>query len=150
MLFLGSSDAKVDVKGRVFLPAAFRKILEEKGIGQIVVRRDVFQECLVIYPLPSWNSQTDILREKLSRWNRDQQQIYRQFVAEAETMALDSSGRLLISRRSIQAAGIKTGVRFIGMGDTIELWALENIEGHRIDDGNFARQIESLMSEADD
>lgn len=150
MLFLGCIDAKVDAKGRVFLPATFRKVLEEKGAMQVVVRKDIFQDCLVVYPLWVWNTQTDLLRRKLSRWNRMEQQIYRQFVAEAETMTLDSNGRLLISRRLMQQAGIGSDVRFIGMGDTIEMWASGKAEEQMAPQADFAKEIENLMGGGDE
>ena len=48
MRFLGNIEAKVDAKGRIFLPAAFRKVMQSSGEEQVVVRKDVFQDCLVI------------------------------------------------------------------------------------------------------
>lgn len=49
MRFLGNIEAKADDKGRVFLPAQFRKALLTAGDETLVVRMDVFQSCLVIY-----------------------------------------------------------------------------------------------------
>ena len=43
MRFLGNIEAKVDVKGRAFLPAVFRKILQMAGEERLVMRKDVFQ-----------------------------------------------------------------------------------------------------------
>ena len=82
MRFLGNIEAKVDAKGRVFLPAAFRKVMQSSGEEQVVVRKDVFQDCLVIYPESVWNEQVDALRSRLNRWNKQHQQIYRQFVSD--------------------------------------------------------------------
>ena len=62
MRFLGNIEAKIDSKGRVFLPAAFRKELQSAGEESLVVRKDVFQPCLVLYPESVWNRQMDILR----------------------------------------------------------------------------------------
>lgn len=50
MRFTGNIDAKTDAKGRVFLPAAFRKVLQGSGEEGLILRRDVFQRCLVLYP----------------------------------------------------------------------------------------------------
>ena len=47
MQFLGNIEAKVDAKGRVFIPANFRKILAEGGEERLVLRKDVYQDCLV-------------------------------------------------------------------------------------------------------
>ena len=123
MRFLGNIEAKADSKGRVFLPAGFRKVLQASGEDQIVMRKDVFQDCLVLYPESVWNEQVDQLRSKLNRWNKQHQQIYRQFVSDVELVNLDASGRMLIPRRYQQLVGITQEVRFLGVGDTIEIWA---------------------------
>ena len=50
MRFLGNIEARTDAKGRVFLPALFRKILAASGVENIVLRQDIFENLLVIYP----------------------------------------------------------------------------------------------------
>ena len=50
MRFLGTIDSKTDAKGRVFLPASFRKVLSTAGAERLVLRKDIFQPCLVLYP----------------------------------------------------------------------------------------------------
>ena len=64
MRFLGNFEARCDAKGRVFLPAVFRKVLQGSGDERLVLRRDVFQSCLVLYPERVWNEQMDSLRAK--------------------------------------------------------------------------------------
>ena len=106
MRLLGHMEAKVDVKGRVFLPAIFRKALQASGCETLVMRKDVFQPCLVLYPEDIWNVQMDNLRSNLSRWNADHQQIFRQFVSDVELLALDANGRFLIPKRYMKMAHI--------------------------------------------
>lgn len=55
MRFLGTIEAKTDAKGRAFLPAAFRKMLQSAGEERMMLRKDVFQPCLVLYPESVWN-----------------------------------------------------------------------------------------------
>ena len=47
MRFLGNIEAKTDAKGRAFLPAVFRKVLQASGEENLVLRKDIFQQCLV-------------------------------------------------------------------------------------------------------
>ena len=70
MRFLGNIEAKTDAKGRVFLPAVFRKVLQASGGENLVMRKDVFQNCLVLYPESVWNEQMDTLRRTLSKSTR--------------------------------------------------------------------------------
>ena len=54
--FIGDFPAKTDAKGRVFLPSAFRKVLETAGENRLILRTDLFQRCLVLYPESLWNA----------------------------------------------------------------------------------------------
>ena len=87
----------------------------------------------------------DALRRKLNRWNKAHQQVFRQFVSEAEMVQLDASGRLLIPKRCLQVANIEQDVQFVGMGDTIEIWAKQNTEQPFMDAELFGKSLEELM-----
>lgn len=146
MRFLGNIEAKTDAKGRAFLPAVFRKVLQASGSEQLVLRKDIFQDCLVLYPESVWNEQMDSLRRKLNRYNAQHQRIFRQFVSQVEMLALDGNGRFLIPKRYMAMAGIKQDVKFIGMGDTIEIWATEKVEESQMSGEEFGAALEELMT----
>ena len=145
MRFLGNIEAKTDAKGRVFLPAAFRKVLQASGEEVLVMRKDVFQDCLTLYPESVWNEQMDVLRVRLNRYNRHHQEILRQFVSNAEKVELDGNGRFLIPKRYLQLADIKRDVKFIGMDDTIEIWAAQKAEQPFMESDDFGKAIEEVM-----
>ena len=147
MRFLGNIEAKTDAKGRAFLPAVFRKMLQASGSESLVMRKDIFQDCLVLYPENVWNEQMDTLRGRLNRYNAQHQKIFRQFVSEVETVMLDGNGRFLIPKRYLQLAGIQQSIKFIGMGDTIEIWANEKIAETRMDNEEFGQALEDIMTQ---
>ena len=118
MRFLGNIEAKTDAKGRAFLPAIFRKMLQASGEENLVLRKDVFQH----------------------------QQMFRQFVSEAEVVNLDGNGRFLISKRLLKAADIEQDIQFIGMDDTIEIWAPQNLELTLKSEEDFAVEFEQIMN----
>ena len=146
MRFLGNIEAKTDAKGRVFLPATFRKVLQASGNEALVLRKDIFQDCLVLYPESVWNEQMDTLRSKLNRYNAQHQRIFRQFVSEVEMLTLDGNGRFLIPKRYLAMAAIRQEVKFIGMGDTIEIWASEKVEESKMSGDEFGEALEDLMT----
>ncbi|MBR7018628.1 MAG: division/cell wall cluster transcriptional repressor MraZ [Prevotella sp.] len=148
MRFLGNIEAKTDSKGRVFLPAVFRKVLQAASEESLVLRKDVFQPCLVLYPESVWNEQMDTMRRSLNRWNREQQEIYRQFVSDVELVTLDSNGRFLIPKRYLKMADIEQGIKFIGMGDTIEIWSTAKTEKPFMDPDDFGKALEEVMGNA--
>lgn len=145
MRFLGNIGAKTDAKGRAFLPAVFRKELQGSGTDSLVMRKDVFQPCLVLYPEPVWNEQMDMLRRRLNRWDSNHQLIFRQFVADAEVVTLDGNGRFLIPKRYLKLAGIGQGIRFIGMDDTIEIWSSDKTEKPFMQPEDFGKSLEEIM-----
>ena len=69
MRFLGNIEATADSKGRVFLPAVFRKEIQQAEEVRLVMRKDVFEDCLVLFPESVWNQRLDELRQRLSEWN---------------------------------------------------------------------------------
>ena len=146
MRFLGNIEAKTDVKGRAFLPAVFRKVLQAQGEEVLVLRRDVFQKCLVLYPESVWNARLDMLKTQLRTWKPVHQQMFRQFVSEAEVVSLDGNGRFLISKRLLKAAEIDQDIQFIGMDDTIEIWSPENLKLTLKSDEEFGNEFESIMN----
>lgn len=148
MRFIGNIEAKIDSKGRAFLPAAFRKELQAASEERLVMRRDVFQSCLVLYPGNVWDRQLDELRSRLNRWNAEEQQIFRQFVADVEIVPLDASGRILIPGRLQRAIDIRRSIRFIGMDDTIEIWTAEATEQPFMDARSFSEALQRCMGES--
>jgi len=147
MRLLGNIEAKVDAKGRVFLPAVFRKALQTAAEETLVMRKDVFQQCLVLYPESVWNTQMDQLRSRLNRWNRTHQEIYRQFVSDVELLTLDGNGRFLIPKRYLRMADISQEVKFIGMGDTIEIWSTALTEKPFMEPDDFGKALEEVMTQ---
>lgn len=145
MRFTGNIDAKTDQKGRVFLPAVFRRILNQQAEG-LVLRRDVFQKCLVLYPQSVWDELVDSITQHTSPFDRKGRENLRRFVADSESISMDSDGRILIPKRYLQNAGIEQEVRFIGMDNTIEIWNRQAAEALLSDTDGFAEDMEKMMN----
>ena len=145
MRFLGNSEAKTDAKGRIFLPVIFRKQLQAAAEECLIMRKDIYQDCLILYPESAWNTQLNELRSHLNNWNPRHQMIFRQFVSDVEIITLDSNGRFLIPKRYLKLAKIEQDVRIIGMNDTIEIWSKEVADKPFIDPEDFGRELEAIM-----
>ena len=145
MRFLGNSEAKTDAKGRIFLPAIFRKQLQADAEECLIMRKDTYQNCLVLYPESAWNEQMNELRGRLNRWDPKHQMIFRQFVSDVEIINLDSNGRFLIPKRYLKLANIEQDVRFIGMDTTIEIWAKEIADKPFLSAEDFEQGLKEIM-----
>lgn len=146
MRFIGNIEAKTDAKGRAFLPAVFRKVLSASGEETLVMRKDIHESCLVLYPKSVWNEQLDALKKRLNRWNAAQRQIFRLFVSDVEVISLDGNGRFLIPKRYLKMANIVQDIKFIGMDDTIEIWSNDEGKLPTMEAQDFSKQLEELMS----
>jgi MraZ protein len=146
MRFLGNIVAKLDAKNRVFIPAAFRKQLLQDEVQKLYLRKDVFQNCITVYTQDVWEEELLQLRASLNRWEPEQQEMYRQFMIDAEEVLPDSNGRILISKQLLSLVGIETEVRFLGVDNTLEIWPKEALEKPRIAPEVFGQKMRELLS----
>ena len=145
--FIGNIDAKVDSKGRVCVPADFRKILLSEWDARLVLRKDIYENCLVLYPVPVWKEELSTLHDKLTKYGKESRQLYRKFMQESSQLEMDSIGRILIPKRYLQMVGITTDIHFMGGVNphTIEMWAPDCLADSEMDDATF----EKLMNQLD-
>jgi MraZ protein len=148
MRFLGNIVARLDAKNRVFIPAAFRKQLLQNEDQKLYLRKDVFQNCITVYTLDVWEEELRNLRASLNRWEPEQQELYRQFMLEAEDVMPDSSGRILISKQLLTLVGIESEVRFLGVDNTLEIWPKEALERPRVAPEVFGQKMREIMTKS--
>lgn len=149
MQFLGSIDAKIDAKMRVFVPANFRKVLQAEAQSVLILRKDIFQDCLVLYPVEVWDNEVQTLRLRLNRWDKDEQKLFRQFVVDAERLEIDASGRILIPKRYLQMIGVGSEIQFLGVDNTIEIWGKNQLNETLVAPEDFGVEIQRIMSGED-
>lgn len=151
MSFIGQFQVRLDAKNRAFMPAGFRRILQQSDCQTLVVRKDYFENCLVVYPASQWQEEIAKVRARLNRFDGNQQMVYRKLVSEAQELQLDSNGRLLIPQPLLDKVGIKQDALFVGMEQTIEIWApgIAAADGQQpfMSDNDFADNLRRFMTE---
>lgn len=145
MRFTGTIEAKLDAKGRVFLPSAFRKVLELAQEEVLYIRKDDFEDCLMLCPGSVWNAQVDKLRATMNPFSRQDKNIFRQFVMNVEEVKLDGNGRFLISKKMLELAGLKQAVNFIGYDDVIEIWNPEKQDAMSQSTEDYSTALQMMM-----
>ena len=119
--FRGVSNLSLDAKGRIVLPARYRERLLESCAGQLVVTIDTEQPCLLIYPLPEWESIEEKI-EALPSFNPVTRRIQRLLIGHATEVEVNAAGRLLLSAPLREYARLERKVVLIGQGKKFELW----------------------------
>ena len=143
--FIGNIEGRLDDKGRIFVPAIYRKILAELGAKRLVLRRDPSNACLIFYPEHVWNSKVEALRNSLDEWNPDDQLLLMQFVGDAEFLEMDNQGRVLLQKRNLQQIDAEQDVLFVGMIDRFALWAPAVYEKDKLSQTDFSTQLREKM-----
>jgi len=143
--FIGDYVCKVDVKGRIILPVAFKKQMPAAAQDHFVVRKDIFENCLVLYSMDDWNRQIEKIRKRLNPYNREHNMFLRNFFKGTAELALDSNNRVLVPRRLFDLIGAERDVVLAGQDGRIEIWAADEYEKIGMSAGDFADLAEKLM-----
>jgi MraZ protein len=140
--FIGKYEAKADVKGRIFIPSAYRKLLPDREREKVVMRRDAENECMILYPEHVWNAKVEQLKATLDEWNPADQMLLMQFVADAEWLDIDSQGRVLIAKRHLQSISVENSeLLFVGMIDRFAVWGKNRYEQSKMSQTEFAKTL---------
>lgn len=143
--FIGNIDARLDEKGRIFIPAAYRKVLAEYDSRRVVLRRDPDNECLVFYPEEVWNKKVQELQDTLDEWDPDDMMLLMQFTSDAEWLEPDNQGRVLLQKRNLEQTGADQDVVFVGMLNKFALWSRQRFEEKRMPQKDFAAALRQKM-----
>ena len=123
--FIGDYTCKVDVKGRIILPAAFKKQMPAGAQDHFVVRKDIFENCLVLFAIEDWNRQLAKIRKKLNPFNREQNMFLRNFFKGTAELSLDNNNRILVPKKLMDLIGADRDVVLAGQDGRIEIWAAD-------------------------
>ncbi len=124
--FTGRHEVPVDDKGRIFVPAEFRKKLPLEADDTFVVMRD-FDGCLEAYPQHIWEEKAAQLSQ-LRNNNRKVRDYLRWKLSYSAEIKMDRQGRVGIPRKILAKAGITDQMVIIGSLDKLEFWSPENSE----------------------
>jgi len=69
--FIGDYTCRLDSKGRITLPSAFKRQMKDDVKDGFVLKRDVFEKCLILYPMKEWDRQNQIIRSKTNPYNKE-------------------------------------------------------------------------------
>lgn len=143
--FIGKIEARLDSKGRTFVPAQYRKILVEMGSSHIVMRRDTDNACIIFYPEHVWQAKVSELRNALDEWNPEDQMLLMQFMSEAEILDMDAQGRVLLQKKHLEMIGAEQDIVFVGMLDRIAVWNPEVFADKQMPTQDLASLIRQRM-----
>jgi len=143
--FIGDYTCKLDAKGRILLPSAFLKQLPVKGQDRFVVKKDIFESCLVLYTIEEWDHQNKLIRANINPYKKEHNLFLRNFYRGTAELVLDSNNRILIPRRLLDLLGRGKEVVLAGQDSKIEIWAKDDYAKHAPGVEDFASLAEKIM-----
>ncbi len=163
--FIGDFASRADAKNRVVLPSAFKRELESegnecaqptetqegaKGGARLVIKKDLFEQCLIIYPYSVWEKMMSDLRGRIDPYNRRHAQFLREFQRNTSEVALDGNGRILIPQRLLDLIGAGKELTFLGIDDHIELWNTETYDNQALSGEALGELADSIFGNEGD
>jgi MraZ protein len=115
--FLGSYLHQIDDKGRLNLPAQFRRDAPDRPLVLVQVHSDA----LSLYPETAWSGVEDRLRELLRLQPHARPHVLG-LTANALEVVPDRQGRILIPQRMQTSASLVGSALLVGLLDRIEVW----------------------------
>ena len=115
--FLGSYRHQIDEKGRLSLPAPFRRDAEERPFVLV----QVHARSLTLYPADTWTGVEERLLELLRRQPSARANVLA-VTANATEVSPDRQGRILVPQRLLTAVDLSDSALLVGLIDRIEIW----------------------------
>lgn len=115
-MFIGEFKHNLDEKGRVAVPAKFRKKVQ----GGAIVTRGL-DKCLFVFDKKDWQELAEKL-VKLPLSQANSRAFVRLMLSGASDVKLDSQGRILIPDYLRKYAGLKKSAQVIGVYNRMEVW----------------------------
>lgn len=130
--FRGSSVHKVDAKGRVSIPAPFRRVLEEgdpdwkpeQNPNLVIVYGRPGRACLECFTIRAMEEIDDMI-SALPRFSRDREKLERLLNTRSTYAQVDENGRMVLGQALREMIGLMDEATFAGMGDKFQIWESE-------------------------
>lgn len=127
--FRGESVHKVDSKGRVSIPAPFRRVLEEgdpdwvpgSQPNLVLVYGMRGRPCLEGYSLNGIEEVDDMI-SALPRYSREREILERMINTQSIYAQVDENGRMVLPAKLRDRINVTAEATFAGMGDKFQIW----------------------------
>ena len=141
-MFTGTYRVRLDEKGRLAVPAGFRKQLPEGSY--VSVSQD---NVLAIYPPDLWAALADQLRSPLP--GPEQRAMSRTLYSLSEAFEPDGQGRIILRPEQRRLTGIESPSTVVvaGSGTRVEIWPEDRWDSYSADaQGRFTEFADKVIT----
>lgn len=127
--FRGKSVHKVDAKGRVSIPASFRRVLEEgdpdwrsgENPQLVIVHGSKDGQCVEGYSIKSMDEVDDLI-EALPHFSAEREYFETILGTDSDYASVDENGRMVLSAALRKMIGVSKDAVFVGKGNRFQIW----------------------------
>ena len=143
-MFRGSHPTRVDEKGRLKVPAEFKRLIDEKYGNEFYIT-SLDGKVAQVYPFEEWQ-RIEAKLANLSNFNPTKKKFLNRTNYYGQLVEIDGQGRLLIPSLLRDSAGIKGDVAVVGNLTYLEV---QSIEAYRrdIEENPFTAEDEKTLDE---
>ena len=131
-LFLSTFTNRIDKKGRISVPAAFRSALVGQAFQGVVLFKATSHPCLEGFDYGTMAELSNRL-DHFDLFSNQQDDLATSIFAEAVQCPFDGEGRIGLPEHLVDYAGFNETVVFTGLGRKFQLWDAAAFEKRRID-----------------
>ena len=143
--FIGEYTAKIDDKGRMVFPSAFKAQMGG-DCGKFVIKKDLYADCLEMFTYEEWEKTSEEVKSRLNFFNPDDERFWRGYMSGRAIVEPDEKlSRILIPKKLLESIGIAKDAVFFGSDHKIEIWAKEKYDAQKMSDDDFAALAKSIL-----
>ncbi len=145
---IGEYKAKVDDRGRMVFPSAFKAAMSDSEDKRLVVKKALFSPCLEVWSFAQWQKDSEEVRSRLNFFNREHDAFWREYMRGTAIVEPDGKfGRILVPKTLLETAGIANGteVVFSGANHKITIWPKDIYEAQSLKGEEFAALAEKIL-----
>lgn len=127
--FVSNITLRLDAKGRISVPASFRQVLARDGFDGLY--------CYPTLDSPALDAGGNALLAEIERligdfppYSDEREQFSVALYGTSETLKLDGEGRVILTERLKDHAGITEAATFVGLGHKFQIWEPERFRAH--------------------
>ena len=130
-MFLSTFENKLDKKGRVSVPATFRSYLSNMGYNGIICYPSFNNQSIEAWPQDRIEKISNTI-DTLNPFEEKKDYFATSILSESINLQFDSEGRILLTKKLLKHANIKSSMIFVGLGKTFQIWEPTNFEKFRV------------------
>ena len=119
--FVDEYERQLDDRSRIILPSRLR----DKVLPCVYITRSPSEKCLHMYNSEGWQRMSEKLRELPTSTDETAAAFVRLFFGKATECEIDKQGRITISPRLAEYAGLKKDIVLVGANTRMEIWDKE-------------------------